>query len=47
MIRHSENPGGLRQRILSVWTARSDRYSEERGRPGHDHQKVEMFRIGG
>ena len=47
LIRHGENPGELRQRILSVWTARSDRYSEERGRRGPDHLKVEMFRMGG
>jgi cyclic pyranopterin phosphate synthase len=47
MIRHGEEPGELRQRILSVWTARGDRYSEERGRPGRDYRKVEMFRIGG
>ena len=47
LIRHRDNPLELRQRIHSVWTGRSDRYSEERGLPGHDHQKVEMFRMGG
>jgi cyclic pyranopterin phosphate synthase len=47
LIRHAENPEELRQRIHSVWSARTDRYSEERGRPGHDQRKVEMYRLGG
>jgi len=25
----------------------TDRYSEERGLPGHDREKVEMYRMGG
>ena len=47
LIRHSEHPGDLRERIESVWAERNDRYSEERGQPGHDQQKVEMYRLGG
>ena len=47
LIRHSEEPVELRKRILSAWTRREDRYSEERGLPGHDYEKVEMFRMGG
>jgi cyclic pyranopterin phosphate synthase len=47
LIRHDEDPVELRRRILEVWTGRDDRYSEERGLPGHDHEKVEMFRMGG
>jgi cyclic pyranopterin phosphate synthase len=47
LIRHAENPEELRQRIHSVWSARTDRYSEERGQPGHDQRKVEMYRLGG
>jgi cyclic pyranopterin phosphate synthase len=47
LIRHNEDPGELRQRISSVWASRNDRYSEERGQPGHDQKKVEMYRLGG
>ena len=47
LIRHSGNAEDLQQRIHDVWAARKDRYSEERGQPGHDQAKVEMYRIGG
>jgi cyclic pyranopterin phosphate synthase len=47
LIRHSENPEDLGQRISSIWAARNDRYSEQRGLPGHDQEKVEMYRLGG
>ena len=47
LIRHAENPAELQQRIHAVWTRRQDRYSEERGQPGHDQSKVEMYRLGG
>jgi cyclic pyranopterin phosphate synthase len=47
LIRHSENPEELGQRISSIWAARNDRYSEQRGLPGHDQEKVEMYRLGG
>jgi len=47
LIRHGEDPDELRNRIHSVWSVRNDRYSEERGLPGHDQQKVEMYRLGG
>ena len=47
LIRHSEEPGDLSRKISSIWSARNDRYSEERGLPGHDREKVEMYRLGG
>jgi len=47
LIRHAEHPHELRQRIHTVWSERTDRYSEERGQPGHDQRKVEMYRLGG
>jgi len=47
LIRHGEEPQELRHRISSVWSRRNDRYSEERGQPGHDQEKVEMYRLGG
>jgi cyclic pyranopterin phosphate synthase len=47
LIRHGEDPAELRERIISVWEKRDDRYSEERGLPGHDREKVEMYRMGG
>jgi len=47
LIRHGEEPAELKKRIMSVWQQREDRYSEERGLPGHDREKVEMYRMGG
>jgi cyclic pyranopterin phosphate synthase len=47
LIRHNEDRADLRERIQSCWEQRDDRYSEERGQPGHDQQKVEMYRMGG
>jgi len=47
LIRHSENPDELRQMISSIWARRNDRYSEERELPGHNREKVEMYRLGG
>jgi cyclic pyranopterin phosphate synthase len=47
LIRHGEKPAELKKRIMSVWEQREDRYSEERGLPGHDQKKVEMYRMGG
>ena len=47
VVRHSEDPGDLGRKISAVWAARNDRYSEERGLPGHDREKVEMYRLGG
>jgi cyclic pyranopterin phosphate synthase len=47
LIRHSAEPGELGRKIASIWTERDDRYSEERGLPGHDREKVEMYRLGG
>lgn len=47
LIRHAEDPHDLRRQIHAVWSDRTDRYSEERGQPGHDQRKVEMYRLGG
>ena len=47
LIRHNEDSTELRDRIRSSWEQRDDRYSEERGQPGHDQKKVEMYRMGG
>ena len=47
LIRHSEDPEELGRMISSIWADRNDRYSEERGQPGHDQKKVEMYRLGG
>ncbi len=47
LIRHMEDPAELRERIRSEWEQRDDRYSEERGQPGRDQKKVEMYRMGG
>jgi len=47
VIRHSKDPDELGRMINTIWTARNDRYSEERGQPGHDQKKVEMYRLGG
>jgi cyclic pyranopterin phosphate synthase len=47
LIRQGEGMDRLRDRIGAVWSQRTDRYSEERGRAGHDQRKVEMYRLGG
>lgn len=47
LIRHSEDPDELGRKVSAIWSKRKDRYSEERGQPGHDQQKVEMYRLGG
>ena len=47
LIRHSKDPADLSRMISSLWADRNDRYSEERGLPGHDQEKVEMYRLGG
>ena len=47
LIRHSEDSSELGQEISRIWANRNDRYSEERGLPGHDREKVEMYRLGG
>lgn len=47
LIRHGKDPAELTERIEAVWQHREDRYSEERGLPGHDQEKVEMYRMGG
>ena len=47
LIRHSEDPDDLRHRVTAIWADRNDRYSEERGLPGYEKEKVEMYRLGG
>ena len=47
LIRHEAQSGALQDKIRQVWAGRHDRYSEERGQPGHDQRKVEMYRLGG
>jgi cyclic pyranopterin phosphate synthase len=47
LIRHNDDSSDLRERIVNEWENRDDRYSEERGQPGHDQKKVEMYRMGG
>ena len=47
VVRHNNDRSDLARKICAVWTARNDRYSEERGLPGHDREKVEMYRLGG
>jgi cyclic pyranopterin phosphate synthase len=47
LIRHNDDSSDLRKRIVNDWGNRDDRYSEERGQPGHDQKKVEMYRMGG
>ena len=47
LIRHNQDRDELGERIRSVWERRDDRYSEERGQPGHEGEKVEMYRMGG
>jgi cyclic pyranopterin phosphate synthase len=47
LIRHHGDSSELVDRIRRVWEGRDDRYSEERDLPGHDREKVEMYRMGG
>jgi cyclic pyranopterin phosphate synthase len=47
LIRESTGLSDLRKTIRSVWAAREDRYSEERGEAVQDREKVEMYRLGG
>jgi len=47
LIRQNGDPQELAARIATVWTARDDRYSEQRGLPQQGQQKVEMYRLGG
>jgi cyclic pyranopterin phosphate synthase len=47
LVRQNGDPQELATRIATVWAARDDRYSEQRGLPQQDQQKVEMYRLGG
>lgn len=48
LLRQNHDDDALRERIANVWTARDDRYSEERSRTGKPREtKVEMYRMGG
>jgi cyclic pyranopterin phosphate synthase len=47
LIRHGQGPDVLTERVRAVWEQREDRYSEGRGQPGTEREKVEMYRMGG
>jgi cyclic pyranopterin phosphate synthase len=47
LIRHGDDPAELERKISAIWSARNDRYSEERGQSGQAREKVEMYRLGG
>ena len=47
LLRHGEDPAALAARIAQTWENRGDRYSEVRGTPGGEREKVEMYRLGG
>ncbi|MFK7898628.1 MAG: GTP 3',8-cyclase MoaA [Myxococcota bacterium] len=54
LLRGDADDDAIRERIASTWSARTDRYSEERqellqieGATGKDRQRVEMYHIGG
>ena len=46
LVRQSSDSAELERRIRDIWTRRSDRYSEVRGREVRS-DKVEMYRMGG
>lgn len=47
-VRNDLTDEELRQEIISIWTNRKDRYSEERGKGKHENKKkIEMSYIGG
>ncbi|ADV68425.1 GTP 3',8-cyclase MoaA [Deinococcus maricopensis] len=46
-LRAGEDDAALLERVVSVWSARTDRYSEERAAGGERTGKVEMSHIGG
>ncbi len=48
LLRQNDDDDALRDRIADVWTAREDRYSEQRSGEGKPREpKVEMYRMGG
>jgi len=47
LVRQGGDADELAARIADVWSARGDRYSEQRGQPGIGEHKVEMYRLGG
>ncbi len=47
LLRQKQSSEQLAELIGQAWQQRSDRYSEERGQPGAEREKVEMYRIGG
>ena len=47
LMRNAASDQELRDAIAAVWTARTDRYSEERGTAAIPREKVEMYHIGG
>lgn len=47
LLRSDASDDEVRRRLASVWGARTDRYSEQRGQPGEVRKKIEMSYIGG
>ncbi|MFA5520956.1 MAG: GTP 3',8-cyclase MoaA [Castellaniella sp.] len=47
LLRSGATDADLHARLASIWGARDDRYSEQRGRPGSQRKKIEMSYIGG
>ena len=47
LLRDGASDDQLREAISGVWSARTDRYSEERGTAVASREKVEMYHIGG
>jgi len=47
LIRQTDGPHALTQRIRTIWEKRDDRYSELRNQQVRGSDKVEMYRMGG
>ena len=47
LVREGATDEEIRDRIMGIWTRRTDRYSELRSEATRDLPRVEMFRIGG
>ncbi len=47
LVREGATDEEIRDRIVGIWTGRTDRYSELRSEATRDLPRVEMFRIGG
>ncbi len=47
LVREGATDAEIQERIVEIWTRRTDRYSELRSEATRDLPRVEMFRIGG